>query len=148
MSPDNDKPQYNTMYETLVGGADEEGDVLGFIAYGLYKKSKREWVSAFRSQFGRSPTEEELHSYRSTWTDNQINTTKAAANDVASEFAEYVVGKAEPQILKKALKGSAWKSIWLSMVANAIYTVVLIIIAVILNKVGIDLLGIFKSVSS
>ena len=42
---------YNAMYERLVDGS--SNPVQGYIAYGLYKSAKREWVRQFEAERGR-----------------------------------------------------------------------------------------------
>lgn len=44
---------YNQVFERLVTDTD---DIEGFIAYGLYKQAKREWLSAFTIRMGDART--------------------------------------------------------------------------------------------
>jgi hypothetical protein len=48
------------VFETLVCADD---DVRGMLAYGLYKRSKREWLARFRATEGRAPTEAEVRAF-------------------------------------------------------------------------------------
>lgn len=56
---------YNEVFERLVTDPD---DIEGFIAYGLYKQAKREWLIDFHSRLGRAPNANELKAYNQTWT--------------------------------------------------------------------------------
>lgn len=52
---------YNTIFERFVGASEEAPqDLLGIVAYGIYKHAKREWVADIRTRFARPPTEDEL----------------------------------------------------------------------------------------
>ena len=45
------QPDYNTVFQQLVSEADPaEKQLIGLVAYGLYKVSKREWVMTFRAE--------------------------------------------------------------------------------------------------
>ena len=143
------KPQdddYNPMFERLVGPPDGETPLEGFIAYGLYKIAKREWVSGFRAREGRRPSDAELNSYVSTWTASQLQGAKERAAQALAEFAAIIIEEEEPKTLRRALKGSFWRSFWPSIFASFIYTLVLIALALILTWAGIDLLGVFRNV--
>jgi hypothetical protein len=135
---------YNTMYERLV---DQGGNkVQGFIAYGLYKTAKREWVRKYEADHGRPPKAAEVAAYVSAYTPQTIDAFEAQAAGVLTQFAGGVVSDARPEIVEETLKGTFWKAIIQSIVANAIYTVILIVIAVVLASAGIDLLGIVTAI--
>jgi hypothetical protein len=55
-----EKVSRNRMFEELVSN---DEDLIGLVAYALYKQSKRDWLMAFEAEKGRVPTEEELKSY-------------------------------------------------------------------------------------
>jgi hypothetical protein len=57
-SIDDDEP--NPMFALLVEG---EQDLVGLLAYGLYKQNKRDWLIAHRARTGRDPTQAELDSF-------------------------------------------------------------------------------------
>lgn len=135
---------HNTMYERLV---DQSGNkVQGFIAYGLYKTAKREWVRKYEADHGRAPKVAEIAAYVSAYTPQTIDAFEAQAAGVLSQFAGGVVSDARPEIVEETLKGTFWKAVVQSIVANAIYTVILIAIALILGAAGIDLLEIVTAV--
>lgn len=56
-NPSNAQQEYNEVYESLVKDQD---DIVGFIAYGLYKKSKQEYITTFKEKFNKEPTSEDL----------------------------------------------------------------------------------------
>lgn len=137
---------HNTMYERLV---DQSGNkVQGFIAYGLYKTAKREWVRKFEADHGRTPKPPEISAYVSAYTQQTLDAFEAQATGVLAQFAGGIVADARPEIVREALKGEFWKNVFQSMAANAIYTVILIVIAFVLAAAGVDLIGIITTVKA
>lgn len=130
---------YNTMYERLVDGS--SNTVQGYIAYGLYKSAKREWIRQFHADKGRAPKPAEVQGYVDAYTAQMRDVFEAQAAGVLAQFAEGAVSDAKPAIVEHALKGTAWRSIWQAIAANAIYTLLLIGIVVILSRAGIDILS-------
>lgn len=51
---------YNPMFSELVWADD---DVVGLVAYALYKQNKRDWFTAFEATNARRPSSAELNSY-------------------------------------------------------------------------------------
>lgn len=130
---------YNTMYERLVDGS--SNTVQGYIAYGLYKNAKREWIRQFEAEKGRAPRPAEVQGYVDAYTAQMRDVFEAQAAGVLAQFAEGAVSDAKPAIVEHALKGTAGRSILQSILANAIYTLILIVIVVILKRAGIDLIS-------
>jgi hypothetical protein len=134
------------MYERLV---DQSGNkVQGFIAYGLYKTAKREWVRGFEIDKGRPPKPGEIAAYVSTYTQQTTDAFEAQAASALAQFASGVIADARPEIVEETLKGSFWKSVIQSISANAIYTVILIAIALVLAAAGIDIVSVFDAVKT
>ena len=50
----------NAVFETLVTG---DADIIGLVAYSIYKQNKHDWLIAFARIKGREPDEVELGSY-------------------------------------------------------------------------------------
>lgn len=137
---------YNTMYERLV---DQSGNkVQGFIAYGLYKTAKREWVRKFETDHGRPPRATEVTAYVSAYTPQTVDAFEAQARGVLTQFAVGIVADARPEIVEGTLRGAFWKNVFQAIAANAIYTVALIVLAIVLAAAGIDLLGVFETLHS
>ena len=55
--PENDR---NPVFEQLVAG---DVDIVGLVAYSIYKQNKRDWLIAFRRVKNRAPTEDEASAY-------------------------------------------------------------------------------------
>ena len=141
-------PAYNPIFESLVEGAtDGHQALVGMVAYALYKKSKAEWTQSFRARRGRKPTSDELDEYILTWTTTRLDGLVSQANDTLIAFSNYVVTQEEPRITKRALQGSMFRDVRNSLLANLIYTVLLVALALVLATAGIDVVGIFQAVA-
>ena len=109
--------EYNRIFETLVGPEGATPHIQGLVAYGLYKVSKREWISDFTTRNRRRPSSDELDAYTRTWTPSQISTVQDRAAQVLAEYALTVLQDEEPRILARALRGSFWRAVPSSMLA-------------------------------
>lgn len=134
---------YNAMYERLVDGS--SNTVQGYIAYGLYKSAKREWIRQFQAARGRAPRPAEVQGYVEAYTPQMQDVFDAQAAGVLAQFAEGAVSDAKPTIVEHALKGTASRAIWQAIFANAIYTLMLIAVVIILDRAGVDLLSLSGS---
>lgn len=152
-SPPNDVSinpiDYNKVFEKFVGeGEDGMSDIVGIVAYGFYKNAKREWAMEFRNSYGRSPTADDLRAYHATWTPAQIQSARNSAAQVMTAYADSVISAEEPRILREAVKGTFWPAVGTSIFSNALYTVGLIVIAILLARAGIDLLGLLSTAAT
>ncbi|KMO18952.1 hypothetical protein [Methylobacterium platani] len=141
---DEKQPRYNPIFERFVPPDRADENVRGLIAYGLYKIAKREWAQGLQERLGRQPTPEEQDAYIATWTDSRLRGLEQQADATLAAFAETVVTEATPAIREDALRGTSGKSIGLSIAANAIYTLILIALALVLAWGGIDLIGLLQ----
>jgi hypothetical protein len=136
---------YNPIFERLFGDVEDgSANVEGLVAYGLYKISKREWVTGLRKKEARGPSAEELRAYMATWTPSQLDYVRQSAEQTLASYAKDVLAEEEPRILRQALRGSFWRAVWPAMVAAALYTLALVALAIILARSGIDLIGILR----
>lgn len=120
----------------------------GMVAYCLYKIAKREWATEFFRRNGRKPNDAELEDYIRTWTPTRIAGAAKEADAVILEFAGSVIETNAPQIREQALRGTFWSSVWNSIVAAFLYTLMLIGTVIVLRIAGIDLLSITQKVGS
>ncbi len=131
------------MYERLVDGS--SNTVQGYIAYGLYKNAKREWIRQFEAEKGRAPRPAEVQGYVDAYTAQMRDVFEAQAAGVLAQFAEGAVSDAKPGIVEAALKGGFWRSVGQSIAANVLYTLGLIALVVVLKWAGVDLLSIVSA---
>lgn len=76
--------KYNFIYSKLVSSED---DVIGLIAYGIYKKHKIEFITKIKEEQHREPTEEECGSFfASSTTESQLNNYRIQAETMLSEM--------------------------------------------------------------
>ena len=69
--------QYNFIFSKLV---EKDDDMLGLLAYGLYKQQKIEYIAQFKKEHGRGPTHEELATFHDlTSSQTQIENYKQLA---------------------------------------------------------------------
>ncbi len=53
-------PERNAVFVNLVR---EDADIVGLVAYSIYKQNKVDWLHAFEKTVGRGPSENELNAY-------------------------------------------------------------------------------------
>ena len=58
--PVGDEPDRNIVFGSLVSGDD---DIVGLVAYSIYKQNKHDWLVAFGKARGREPNDSELQAY-------------------------------------------------------------------------------------
>lgn len=134
-------PRYNPIFEHFVPANRANDNVRGLIAYGLYKIAKREWSQSIQDRHARQPTPEEREAYIATWTPSRLAGLEQQADVTLAAFGSAVVDAATPDIREDALRGTTSKAIGTSVSANGVYTLILIVFALILYLAGIDLIG-------
>jgi hypothetical protein len=143
------KPGFNPIFGQFVA-TDAETDTLlrGLVAYGLLKIAKREWASELFDAENRPPREDELAAYVRTWTPSNIEGKREQAETILAQYADAVVDAATPGIEKEALRGSLWRAVGYTIAGNVLYTLLLILIAVVLKWAGVDLLGLAEKIGA
>lgn len=69
--------KYNFIYKELVSADD---DLVGLIAYGIYKKHKIEFITKIKREQGREPSDEECKSFfAASTTDSQLRNYRSQA---------------------------------------------------------------------
>jgi hypothetical protein len=117
------------------------------VAYFYYKAAKREWIETHCEGVGQYPSEAELRAYISTWTDLRIGGLRTEANAALTAYATDIVEKERPKIVEEALKHrSFWREAWVACIGAGMWTIVLIVFAIILKLSHIDLLAVLTNV--
>ena len=127
--------RYNFIYDKLV---QNKNDLIGIIAYGIYKQHKIEFITGIKESKNREPNEEECHAFFvSSTTDSQLSKYRNDAEIVLTEIvlrtAEEEINAREKEILldyKKNIKEalpSDFKTIVLSVVSSFIFSAILAI---------------------
>ena len=130
--------QYNWIYKELVN---EPDDVVGLIAYGLYKRRKIEFIQGFKEEHGRDPENHELaHLHRGCLVHAQdyrdlaerkmeeafeklYEDTLSEAERAYQQASERFV-KEQDDELKERLKGTFRSNLWTSVLAGVITTII------------------------
>ena len=93
----------NRVYEHLVEGDD---DVIGLIAYSLYKHDKRQWLMTWRAQHGAEATADQVEAFvNGQMTSGQRERYRTAARQVLDSYALVAVDMEKPQITREAVAG-------------------------------------------
>lgn len=120
--------QYNFIYSKLVSSED---DLVGLIAYGIYKKHKIEFISKIKDETGREPNEEECRSFfAASNTSSQLRNYRSQAEDMLSEvmgnIAREEISSFEEEMLRNYRQEisscipSDKKTFWLSLLAGVV----------------------------
>lgn len=136
--------QYNYIYEKLVTSED---DVLGLIAYGMYKQHKIEFISKIKEDNNREPTQYEYNSFfAASTTESQLNNYRNQAEALLSEtvanIANEELGHFEDEMvrnykneIKDCIPGN-WKTFFVSVVAGGVSAFLFAIIAGVFYFIG------------
>lgn len=136
--------KYNFIYEKLVTAED---DLVGLIAYGIYKKHKIEYITKFKDEKHREPTEEECHSFViASTTETQLDSYRSQAETMLSEMVGNIaceeIAKFEKEMLKdyhdeiKSCLPSNWTTLGVSTIAGIISPFLFAVIAGIFYFIG------------
>lgn len=130
----------NFIYSKLVN---DDDDIIGMVAYGIYKKHKIEFIESIKSAHGREPNEDEWHAFTiSTNTGSQRAKYISQAETMLATFVMDTAGEqikdAEHDMLEqyqaniKSVLPSNLKTVLLSVLGSLIFSIV-ITIALILG---------------
>ncbi|KRB86103.1 hypothetical protein ASE00_05015 [Sphingomonas sp. Root710] len=132
---------YNRQFEHFVDN--DPNKVRGYVAYGLYKESKRQWIQQqTAANGGTPPTVAEVESHVSSYTPALKDSLINSAESVLAAFADEAISAAKPGIVEATLRGSTANTIWLGILTNTIYTLLLVALVLVLKFAGVDILGI------
>ncbi len=136
--------KYNFIYAKLVSAED---DVVGLIAYGIYKRHKIEFITKIKDEQGREPTTEECNSFfAASTTDSQLNNYRSQAETMLSEtvgnIAKEELTHYEDEMLRNYKKEissclpSNFRTFSASILAGIISTLLFTLIAGIFYFIG------------
>jgi hypothetical protein len=76
------------IFERIFARVKEDGDdIIAYIAYGLYKERKRDFLIARQEELGGPVPQAEIDTFHRTYDEGQINLIWKAASDSLAEFA-------------------------------------------------------------
>ncbi|MCV0387560.1 MAG: hypothetical protein K5821_14255 [Nitrobacter sp.] len=130
---------YNPVFEKLVDQTDDERQLIGLVAYGLYKQSKRDWLVTFRKEKNRDPTEDEYHDHARSQTDTTLRGYVSQASELFSIYSNSIIETERPKIEAAALKGSFMSAFWPSFWSSIAFTLLLVVLGLFLYWVGVPI---------
>ncbi|GAA0600754.1 hypothetical protein [Caenispirillum bisanense] len=142
---------YNDVFESLVrleahGALPGVEHIEGFIAYGIYKHEKRQWLIDFRSRTGREPTEDEYREHARTYGAARRETLQTSARAILRNYQLAAVEK-NRRWMREAITLYAkeardpWRRGFIqSLAASFVFTLLLAAAAFILVAPPADLL--------
>lgn len=121
--------KYNFIYEKLVCSQD---DLVGMIAYSLYKKHKIEFITHIMDEKGRDPNDEECDSFfTSSTVPTQLNHYREQAENLLSSMVARAstaeISRVEKDMLRQYQKNIKdvlppwWHSVLWSVVASFVF---------------------------
>lgn len=150
---------YNRVLEHYVDEDGGEHDLVGLIAYALYKRQKRDWIVKHRhANDGARPSAQEVTAVTTHFlTDDVRSTLRERASDLLSSYAETYVEVQEPGIREAAVnnetlrqareieqairsKSSLWQQVGVGLISTALWTVFVAALVITAYAVGSDLL--------
>jgi hypothetical protein len=152
---------YNRVLEYYIEdlGSDDL-DLVGIVAYGLYKRQKRDWIVQYKSNHnGERPSDAEIGAVTSSYlTADLKNTLRNRAADILSGYADTYVEAMEPQIrieavnsetlrqardIETALKNqsSVGTQIVVGIASAAAWSIIVFIIALVVVVFGSDVMS-------
>lgn len=140
---------YNRVFEFYVSPVEEgEDDLVGLIAYALYKRLKRDWITQFQETHQHRPNDAETAAVTQTYLTSEMRRTlRQRAADILSGYADTYVQAEEPHITQRAISGETlrqareieralvsrdaiWRQVVAGLIATVIWTIVIVAIAV------------------
>lgn len=123
----------NFIYSKLVR---DDDDIIGMVAYGIYKKHKIEFIESIKSTHDREPNIDEWHAFAiSTNTESQRDKYVSQAETMLATFVMNSAGEqikdSERKMLEqyqaniKAVLPSNAKTVWLSVLGSLIFLIVI-----------------------
>ena len=145
-------PPRNLVYDHLVEGDD---DVIGLITYSLYKKDKRDWIIAWRSQHGTDPAPDQVEAFvAAQMTFAQRDRYRTAARQVLDAYASVAVEMEKPLIVREGIAGRVddavkrvessgrwWRQFPAALLGGMLATAILVGAVAILVALDIDIAG-------
>jgi hypothetical protein len=137
-----------------------DDDVIGLVAYSIYKQDKRDFLVQWREQHGASPNPAQVQAFVATvLTPGQQQRYRIAARTILDAFADASAAAARPEIVSQAVTerietaaravedAGVWhRQIPAGVISAFVYTILLIAIVFVLRYAGVDLESIFDQI--
>src|ERR1700761_8160102 len=125
--------KYNLIYRKLV---EDDDDLLGIIAYSLYKRQKFEFIKNFKTKYGKEPEPSDFESFNDLAAGQlQLNSYFNEAQTLAQKFLDESLAADSAELedkysalaqetIRKA-KPSFWFGVWQGCVASFIFVILI-----------------------
>jgi hypothetical protein len=154
---------YNRIFERLVVADD---DVVGLVAYSVYKRHKRDWIVQQIAETGLRPDLGRIREFeRINQLDSQLNRYRQSAADLLATYANEAVEYMTPAIRESTLTmeiatvaadarsasdrmvsaSSLPRQVFAGVASAFVYTLLLIAFALVLRYAGIDLVDVIDA---
>ena len=138
---------YNCIYKQLV---EDKDDIVGHIAYSLYKQDKVEYINRFKEENGREPGEDELKPFHdASCLDGSIERYKESAINLLGSFLDETLSQTAHQLeteyekhledVIKPLKTKWWEAIIQSVIGAFVFAILLAAFVFIYQNNGSDI---------
>ena len=91
----NNENTFSTIFQRLVPESD---DIVGLVAYGIFKQSKRDWVIRHQRQHGQKPNDVERQRFHDHFSDDDLQRFRSEAEARLVDFAEAYFQSRRPDI--------------------------------------------------
>ncbi|MGN6550296.1 MAG: hypothetical protein ACTHJ3_10425 [Pararhizobium sp.] len=166
-TPTSDSKDYNTVLEYYVDDPDAGLDLVGLIAYALYKRHKRDWITKHRlSHSGTKPSNEQVEAVVDSYLTSEMRSTlRERASDILSSYAETYVEAVEPEIKAQAVNNETlrqareiersivensglWRQVGTGLISTAIWSLVVTVLVLAALFFGSDILNLWNQLSN
>ena len=138
--------QYNSIYSKLVR---DEKDIIGHVAYSLYKAGKADYIEKFKSENGKEPEEKDLeHFHKISCMDDAIFRYKMQATSILRSFTNDTLSSTIRQIEENTVKAHKdslrevvsemkpagfWYGVWQGVVGAFVFMLLMCVVLFFLN---------------
>ena len=122
-NPNSSANRFSTdLFSTFVS---EEKDVIGMVAYAIFQRDMREWISKYHSVEGREPTREQIEERVSTLTEGEKERIIGEADKIVTENAGILHAKAAGYVLRELIDEGSERRPWIlqGIVTNILGTI-------------------------
>jgi len=95
---------HSNIYRRLV---QDENDLTGLVAYGLYQARKRAWIADVEQMKKRTPTEEEVKEYCFTYGNNVLVELRQRAEDLIFQVSDKLLDERVDELQERAFNNRA-----------------------------------------
>jgi hypothetical protein len=158
------RKDYNAVLEYYITGAEDELDLVGMVAYALYKRQKRDWIVQYRAEHhSNRPSPLEIAAVTSNYmTPDLRETLRNRASDLLGVYANSYVESLEPEIrldavntetlrqareIEASIKAQSgfWQQVGTGLIATGIWTLLVTGIIVAAAIFGSDFIDAWRA---